>query len=455
MPITLADIRSFNTDYTDEETGIRYTTDTLGNQIIITPDKPPSELGEGEELTYGKALPEPESKTFKDPSGKEVTLTETDIRPYLFDPTLIEREADIARVSTPYGISTLDRGEFEGRELGEAIYQDPFTSGEPTRLMPGAEKPERRVSEEEQQKIQEASQRIQGRAGITPPGARPAGGAPTIDYTDPESRNDFENFIFEKMGGDPRGLNAHTEVMNMVDIDTAQQIYIQRWEEGMPIWNDLSQSDKEKVSAMARSQILPEVEAEIAGKVQAHKIAMDKFDRTKTAYHRQFKLQTEQKRRDLATVAKERQATDVARRSAAASLKRWADNLQTIGRLRESGEPNAEEQIRKLESANTQLEASITAAKEHLGISPKKKGDKVEPEGKLKPTAGVKAKPQIERPEGAKPDWVEAEEKRLGVKAAPGKWKVVGVAGKDSRGRDVPPGKYFLDEDGELHTVGE
>lgn len=457
MPITLRDIRELNAGY-DESTGIRTVYDALGNPILInptetieSPERPgqpltiPKEEARG--YSYEGALPgEPETRTIVDEGGNVVDLTETDIRPYLFDPTLIEREADLAMVSTPYGIPTEGEDRFTGRpraSIGEELEEEPI----------GGIRPE----------VQAASQRIQQRAGITPPGAEPTGQVPgPVDYLDPQSRTNFQDFIFNKMGGDPRGLNAQEEVMRIVTPDVAQQMYLDRWQPGMKAYGDLSENEKSELEKGIRTEILPEVKAEIEGKQDAYFNAMKDFEMREKAHVDAYKRQQEIRKRDLATVSKERkekQATvqreDQMRRNMARSLKTLSDNIEKIERLKDSGEPKAMTQISKLEEANSQLQASIDAANEQLGKSKPEGAEKKAPKGKLKPTGEARATAEgavaitaRAAPQGEKtlPDWAPKE----AVEAVE-----IASDSFDNSGNKVPAGKYWKDADGKLNKLEE
>lgn len=446
MPITLADIRALNTDFTDYETGIKYTTDRFGNEVQITPteviespERPGSPLAVRPELArgykYEGSLREPQAMTFRDEAGNLVTLRETDIRPYLFDPSLIEREADIARVSAP-----------PGQVLGETeTYREPFKpSGEvykkgeePVKLLRPGEK------EAIPRDVKEASERIKARAteGITPPGPKPTAEGPgPVDFLNPEARNNFEEFVFKKLGGDPRGLNPHLEVQKLVTDDTAQQLYIQNWEDGMPTWFDLSDADKKKVASQIRSSILPELEAEITAKQQAYKIAMDRYDRTRKAYEDRYKFIQAETEKGLKLERQEREKMGQMRRTMAQNLKRITDNIKTIEELKETKEPGWEDRVKKLETANTQLEADIKAAREHLGV--KGEGGVPAPgKGKPAPTKKTAAPTMEQRPANVPEDAVQ--------------WVTYETDVTAPDGTIIPAGTYYRLPDGTTKKVKE
>jgi len=328
LRITLQTARRYGAQsgeiYTEKD-GTRWTHDTLGNPIIISPteviespDGPDSPLAipkeEARGYTYEGSLRKPKSTTFKDVGGKEVTLTGTDIRPYLFDPTLIQRESDSALISgktgpdvPPIGTELKLGGDWEQRRFGydkedprmeRATFQDPWNragelkagEGGYTRLMPGAEGGEERVSEEETQKIKEASERIDRAVGIVPPGGPELPEEGGHDYERPGDRDDYRAFIVQKMGGDPTKINPHEEVMKMFSQDRVQQWYEDEWKQGQKTWYDMSVNEQEQVGAAARSDLLAQLIKELGFKEAGLNAAMAEYDKNASAFFRALKV---------------------------------------------------------------------------------------------------------------------------------------------------------------------
>lgn len=449
--ITLADIRALNSDYFDEETGVRYTTDSMGNQIMITPtevidspDRPEQPLAIPEEeargYRYEGSIRDPKTMTFRDAAGNIVTMSETDIAPYLFDPTLAQREADLARVSADPG-QTLEGG---------VVYQDPYDRE--GKIREGDEDLPYTVAHAPEpgpvpKTVEEASRRIQERAGMAPPGREPTAGAGPVDFLNPESRNQFEEFIFNKMGGDPRGLNPHLEVQKLVDEDTAQQLYIQNWQEGMKTWFDLTDREKSQLMENIRTELLPEVQAEIAAKQQSYKIAMERFDRTQKAYKDRFKTIQAEEKRKISALKQEREQTSRMRRNMATNLKRISDNTKAIEELKATESPGWENQVSNLESANKQLQADIDAAKKHLGIKGKKgdRGDKAEPGADVDTDADAAVAEAETEPQ--------AQERPASVPNDATRWVTYENDVTAADGSTIPAGTYFEMPDGNTYRA--
>jgi hypothetical protein len=301
----------------DPKTGIKYTTDSLGNPIIIAPDQPT----EGEELdqlpdqpgtggfTYERAKAQMAPKTmepFKDAAGNVVDLgPETDIRPYLFDPTLIQRESDLALLSgisregaEPIGTEVKLGEDWEERRFGKgepererATFADPETGF--VKLMPGAEPEPVEPSEEEKQRIAAASKRIDERAGIVPPGGPELPEQEGIDFEKPNALGDFKKFLNQRMGGDPNLINAHDEVMKMVPSSTVQRFYEDNWRPNMPIWGDLSESARSAYGTKVRSQVFDQFSRVLKEKVRIY-----------NQYVADFVAQQEQELKRLKTIRK-------------------------------------------------------------------------------------------------------------------------------------------------------
>lgn len=296
MPLTLNQLRQLQSEGFDPETGERWTTDSLGNivritptEVIESPERPGQPLAIRPELArgyrYEGAIREPTEETFIDPAGNIVTLRETDIRPYMFDPTLIQREADIALVTGAPGETVIPE------EVVEA---------------PGFPRKPPDVAEAERQRVEAASRRIQARAGVVPPGAPPAEITEPTDWFDPNLRENYEQFVFSKIGGDPRGRNAHLEARQLVDEDTAQQIYIRDWQPGMKNWFDLTQKDKEAFLTQMRSDIIPEIQADIKAKTSIYDVEMQRMDQRIKANQQKLKRIRLEEQRKLKQVRQER-----------------------------------------------------------------------------------------------------------------------------------------------------
>lgn len=389
LSITLNQLRTQYRDeiYTDPQTGTRYTVDTLGNPIIIVPDKPAGELGPGEEPTYEKAAKsmEPDfmyTGGFDPETGEMGKMYETDIRPYLFDPTLIQREADLALLSgkaapgaKPIGTEVSLGEDWEERRFGKekpemerATFTEPETGF--TRLMPGAEGEPEKVSEEEAQKIKAASRRIDEGAGITPPGQPGEIEEGAFDPFDPEGETKYKNFLIERFGGDPNLINPHEEVQKLFPDSKVEQWYMNNWTDKMPTWYDLADASRKQLGTKLRSDLLSEYMPELNWKKDAfnkelvdYRKRVDGAQKVLTLLRREAATQKKHIREadtvkgrenklqnDILRFKKQRDETFDETRQA--DIQAHIDNLESqLKEMRSRGKPGAEDKEKPISTA--------------------------------------------------------------------------------------------------------
>lgn len=419
---------------TDFRTGFKYTIDSQGNPLIFAPDPGGSpEKGFTYENLKAKQIPGTgvggEVGAF---SGEAGGLTETDILPYMMDPSLGQREADLALTSgkagpdvPPIGTELMRGEEWRDRPDEKKTFVDPETGA--TKLMPGVEPAPKKVSEIEEKKIEAASQRLS--EGIKPPGGSGLPEGEDVDWDDPKLRDNFKAFVEEKMGGNPNLVNPQEEVMTLLPDSEVKVWYDDNWTDKMPTWYDLSKSAQAQLGAKLRSDLLSQLKQELGMKQTAYNEAMAEFDKTQAHHQKALRLIDSQ----VAAGRKEVRAEASAKRAATRG-ENWIKNeiMELEGKRDESFRPEEKERINvRIKELNEELKGL------EKPVTKEKPGAK----GKEKPVSTEKAKA---KGAGKKPGWILALEKSKGVKI------------KDWAAKQDESGQRYLvytDEGGKQHAL--
>lgn len=333
----------------------------------------------GEPITIAAPLKEPTSQTFKDVRGKEVTLKETDIRPYIFSPELIQLEQDIARVKGIPGATT-------GIEAAERMEEAPAD-----------------VREAEAKRVAEASARLEGR--FAPPGTKPSEEIKMLTSADEASQ--FEKFLIDQQfgGQDPRTMDPYAIVDQQATERNIEASYDSQRLSGDPLWQDLDPKMQKAWQSQYKANLFDQVTNQIKMSQDILNEQMNQYHRERKAREQQFEKiqkQTEKQLKEIRSLREKKQKTRSADLKTIATAN--ANIAKLMSQLTEAAYSGNPEQIESIQNAIAAEKARVAEARTRIQASKETETKPGTEQAPIK-TAGKAEASAAGGPAKAKPPW--------------------------------------------------